>query len=166
MKKILILLMSLMLVFGLTATSAFAQESAATTESASTSNSSSGIGLRAGLTSGPDQFHFGAHIDLGQVLAPMRLVPNIEIGLGDNVTNISLNGDLIYDFAGTPFGVGGELALQYVDHEAAGSDTELGMSALGNYRLGLDNGKTLLFEIKFGLMDAPDFKFTVGYSFF
>ena len=124
------------------------------------------IGLRAGLTSGPDQFHFGAHTDLGTILPPMRLVPNIEIGLGDDITFISFNGDLIYDFAATPFGVGGELALQYVDHDVAGSDTELGLSALGNYRLGLDNGKTLLLEAKVGLMDAPDFKFTVGYSFF
>lgn len=124
------------------------------------------IGLRAGLTSSPDQFHFGAHADLGTVLPPMRLVPNIEIGLGDHITLISLNGDLIYDFQQSPFGVGGELALQFWDHEWAGSDTELGLSALGDYRLHLNNGKILLLEAKVGLMDAPDFKFTVGYSFF
>lgn len=124
------------------------------------------IGLRAGLTSGPDQFHFGAHTDLGTLLPPMRLVPNVEIGFGDDITLVSLNGDLIYDFPRTPFGVGGELAMQFWDHDLGGSDTELGLSALGNYRLQMNNGKTLLLEVKLGLMDAPDFKATVGYSFF
>ena len=128
--------------------------------------SAADIGLRGGLTSGPDQFHIGAHTDLGTVLPPMRLVPNVEIGFGDNFTLISLNGDLIYDFAGSPFGAGGELALQFWDHDVAGSDTELGLSALADYRLGMSNGKTLLLEVKLGLIDAPDFKFTVGYSFF
>ena len=131
-----------------------------------TAASAADIGLRAGITSGPDQVHFGAHMDLGHLFPPMRLVPNVEIGIGDNVTFISINGDLIYDFPQTPFGVGGELALQYVDYDFIGSNTELGMSALGNYRLGLDNGKTVLLEAKVGLLDAPDFKFTVGYNFF
>lgn len=124
------------------------------------------LGLRAGLTSSPDQFHFGAHADLGPVLPPLRLVPSIEIGLGDDITLISFNGDLIYDFPQSPFGVGGELALQYWDNDWIGSDTELGLSVLGDYRLALNSGKVVLLEVKVGLMDAPDLKFTVGYSFF
>ena len=133
---------------------------------AATGASAGDIGLRAGLTSGPDQFHIGAHTDLGTVLPPLRLVPNVEIGFGDNLTLVSLNGDFIYDFAGSPFGAGGEIAMQFWNFDGGGSDTELGLSALGNYRLGLSNGKTLLLEIKIGLMDAPDFKATVGYTFF
>ena len=124
------------------------------------------FGLRGGLTVNPDQFHVGAHVDLGNVLPPMRLVPNVEIGFGDNMTVIAMNGDLIYDFANSPFGVGGELGLIYKDFYGHDSNTDLGLSALGNYRLGLNNGKTLLFEAKVGLLDSPDFKFTVGYSFF
>lgn len=131
-----------------------------------TTASATDIGLRAGLTSGPDQFHIGAHTDLGHVFPPLRLVPNVEIGFGDNLTMIAFNGDLIYDFPQTPFGVGGELGLNYLDVDGFGSNTELGLSALGNYRLGLDNGKTVLLEVKIGLLDSPDFKFTVGYSLF
>lgn len=160
MKKLIILVA----ILSLFAATAFAQSETASTTT--TTNSSSGIGLRAGLTSSPDQFHIGAHMDLGTVLPPLRLVPNVEIGFGDDITMIGLNGDLIYDFAGTPFGVGGELGLNYIDHDVAGSDTELGLSVLGDYRLVLSNGKTLLLELKVGLLDSPDFKVTAGYRFF
>lgn len=124
------------------------------------------IGVRGGITSGPDQIHIGAHTDLGHVFPPLRLVPNVEIGFGNDITFMSFNGDLIFDLPHTPFGVGGELALQYVDYDGLGSDTELGVSALGNFRLNLDNGNTVLLEAKIGLLDAPDFKFTVGYDLF
>jgi len=103
-------------------------------------------------------------MDMGQVLPPMRLVPNVEIGFGNDVTMICFNGDLIYDFADSPFGIGGELGLNYADVSNAGSNTDLGMSVLGNYRLVMKNGHNMLLEAKIGLLDSPDFKFTVGYS--
>lgn len=123
------------------------------------------LGLRAGVTVNPDQFHFGAHLDLGQVLPPLRLVPNAEFGFGNNMTFIALNGDLLYDFQDTPWSVGGELGLNFVDEDFGPSHSDLGLSALGNYRLRLDSGKTLLLEAKLGLVDSPDFKFTIGWSF-
>ncbi len=129
------------------------------------SASASEFGLRAGLTVDPDQFHVGGHLDLGQVLPPLRLVPNVEIGFGNDITYIAFNGDLLYDFAETPWSIGGELGMNYVDHELGGSNTDFGLSALGNYRLGLSSGKTLLLEAKLGLVDSPDFKFTVGWNF-
>nr|MEE4267486.1 hypothetical protein [Candidatus Krumholzibacteria bacterium] len=146
MKKLLILILTLSLAAG----SAQAAE----------------LGARAGLTSGPDQFHIGAHADLGGITPSLRLVPNVEIGFGDDLTFISFNGDVIHDFPGTGFGVGGELAMQFYDYDQIGSDTELGLSVLGNLRLNLVNGKTVLLEAKLGILDAPDFKFTVGYSLF
>ena len=146
MKKLLILIFAL----SLTAGSAVAGD----------------LGVRAGLTSGPDQFHIGAHADLGSITPSLRLVPNVEIGFGDDLTFISFNGDLIHDFPGTGFGVGGELAMQFYEYDQIGSNTELGLSVLGNLRLNLINGKTVLFEVKLGVLDAPDMKFTVGYSLF
>jgi hypothetical protein len=123
------------------------------------------LGLRAGVTVNPDQFHFGGHLDLGQVLPPLRLVPNVEFGFGNNLTFIAMNGDLLYDFQDTPWSVGGELGLNFVDSDYGHSHSDLGLSALGNYRLRLDSGKTLLLEAKLGLVDSPDFKFTVGWNF-
>jgi hypothetical protein len=123
------------------------------------------FGLRGGLTIDPDQFHIGGHIDLGPVLDPLRIVPNIEIGFGSDHTVIAFNGDLIYDFPDTPWSIGGELGMNYVDHDNAGSNTDFGLSVLGDYRVGLSSGKTLLLEAKLGLIDSPDFKFTVGWGF-
>ena len=45
------------------------------------------------------------------------------------------------------------------------SDTNIGLSAVGDYRLTLNSGKTLLLEAKLGISDSPDFKFTVGWNF-
>ncbi len=131
-------------------------------------------GARAGATFGPDQFHFGAHADLGQVIEGTRLVPNIEIGLGDHHKTFSFAGDVLYDFAALPFSVGGELALLYTKLdldlpsgvEGDDSVTDLGLSVLGNYRLALNNGKELTFEAKVGLVDSPDFKISVLYNLF
>jgi hypothetical protein len=123
------------------------------------------LGLRAGLTVDPDQFHFGGHLDLGQVLPPLRLVPNVEFGFSSDLTFIALNGDLLYDFQDTPWSVGGELGLNFIDPDFGNSQTDLGLSVLGDYRLRLDSGKTLLLEAKIGLVDSPDFKFTVGWNF-
>lgn len=166
MKKMVVLLIALSLV----ATVAMAE--------GETSDSSTGaIGLRAGLSLSPDQFHFGAHTNLGQIVGPMRLVPNIEIGFGDDMTMICLNGDLVYDFPDTPFSVGGELGINYVKYdfgdfesipgfEVDDTSTDLGLSVLANYNLVMGSGKTLLLEAKLGLSNSADFKFTAGYNFF
>ena len=96
------------------------------------SASAADFGLRGGLTVDPDQFHFGGHINLGPVLDPLRVVPNIEIGLGSDFTVIAINGDVIYDFPDTPWSLGGELGMNYVDHDFGGSDTDFGLSVLGD----------------------------------
>lgn len=167
MKKSLVLVLALCLV----ACAAMAQDEAAASKKME-------IGLRAGYSMSPDQFHFGAHTDLGQVIEPLRLVPNIEIGFGDNITMICLNGDLLYDFPDTPFSVGGEIGINYIKYDFGefssipgldidDTDTGLGVSILGNYNYLMSNGKTLLLEAKLGLTDkTPDFKITAGYNFF
>lgn len=166
MKKLMILVLAI----GMLATSAYAEGETETTGST--------IGARAGYSISPDQFFFGAHMDLGQLAGPMRIVPNVEIGFGDNLTLICINGDLVYDFADTPWSVGGELGIIYSSWDDGGlsdipgfesydsSSTDIGLSVLGDYRLVMSNGKTLLLEGKLGLTNSPDFKFTVGYNFF
>jgi hypothetical protein len=164
MKKMLVLVMALSLV----ASVAMAQGE---------KTSSSNIGLRAGLSLSPDQVHVGAHMNMGQIVGPLRLVPNVEIGFGESITMICLNGDFVYDFPDTPFSVGGEIGLNYAKYdfgdyssipglEIDDSTTDLGLSILADYNLVLSNGKTLLLEAKLGLTDSADFKFTAGYNFF
>ncbi len=165
MKKLVILVMALSLMAGM----AFAE--------GESGSESLGIGARAGYSISPDQFFLGAHMDLGQLVGPMRLVPNIEIGFGSSLTTMCFNGDLLYDFEGTPWAAGGELGIIHTSWDDGGlsdipgveydsSNTEIGLSVLGNYNLELSNGKILLLEAKLGLANSPDFKLTVGYNFF
>lgn len=128
------------------------------------------FGVRGGFTLSPDQFHVGGHVDLGPVFSPLRLVPNVEIGFGDNLTIIAINGDVIYDFPETPWSLGGELGLNITNFDSDipgvdSSSTDFGLSVLGNYRVVLSSGKTLLLELKLGLVDSADAKFTVGWNF-
>lgn len=163
MKKLVILVLAISMM----ATVTYGQEE----------SSSSNIGLRAGYSISPDQIFLGAHMDMGQLVGPMRLVPNVEIGFGNSMTLVCINGDLVYDFADTPWSVGGELGIIYTSWDDGGlsdipgydfdsSSTDIGLSVLGNYRLAMSNGKTLLLEGKLGLANSPDFKITVGYNFF
>ena len=126
-------------------------------------------GARAGYSLSPDQLFVGAHVDLGQVIAPLRLVPNVEIGFGNDLTLICVNGDLLYDFEGTPFSAGGELGFVHSSFDTyygSYSDTDIGLSVLGDYLLSLNNGTDLILEVKLGLSTyTPDFKLTVGYNF-
>jgi len=128
------------------------------------------MGLRAGFGSGPDQFHIGAHAFTGEIFSGVDLTPNVEIGFGSNTTTIAFNGDFTYSFTEltTPpwgFYAGGELGLIFSDY-TFGSNTNLGLSAVGGLTKAFDNGHTGLVELKLGLLDSPDLKITAGYTFF
>ncbi|MEN8008552.1 MAG: hypothetical protein ABFS42_16200 [Candidatus Krumholzibacteriota bacterium] len=129
-----------------------------------------GFGLRGGLTLDPDQFHFGGHYNVGQIFEPMRLVPNVEVGFGDNHTFWALNADLIWDIPESAFSIGGELGLNIV-HVDVGRDpitgidysdtrSDFGLSILGDYRFNAQ----WFGEMKLGLSDSPDLKLTVGFD--
>lgn len=130
------------------------------------------LGLRAGYTSedGLKQMHVGAHTTVGELFPNVELNPSLEFGFGDDTTIITANGDLVYRFTEldtvtwSPYG-GGSLSLNYFDWQH-GSDTHLGLSALLGTRYALGTGHHLLGEIRIGILDTPDLKLTVGYSFF
>src|SRR5688572_17893813 len=107
-------------------------------------------GLRAGLASDPDQALVGAHWDLGDVAPHLRMVPNVQLGLGDDATVLEGTLPLHYVFGKVDAGfapyVGGGLAVAWidVDHDDNGrgndfddddddgdSDVELGAKAIG-----------------------------------
>ena len=127
---------------------------------AASTASAAGFGVRGGYTIDPDQFHVGAHYNVGQIFKPIRLVPNVEIGFGDNFTLWALNADFIWDISDSAFSLGGEVGLNISDHDN-GSNSDLGLSILGDWAF---SPKWFL-EAKLGLVDSPDVKFTVGYTF-
>ncbi len=127
-----------------------------------------GTGVRAGVSSGPDQFYFGAHFDTGPVYDRLSFRPNVEIGVGDNVTLVTGNFEFVYwwpirrhpwsIYAG---GGPGVVFTKVNESHGGGSSTDPGFNIL----FGAAHARGLFVELKFGLMEhSPDVKFGVGYT--
>lgn len=131
------------------------------------------LGVRAGYTSwdGIDQIHVGGHAKLGDLFQNVAFTPGLEVGFGDGATVLTVNGDIYYratELLAKPWGLygGGALSFNWVDYDAVGSDTDLGLSLLVGVTRELNNENELLAEVRFGILDSPDFKLTFGYTFF
>lgn len=131
------------------------------------------VGFRLGFTSWEtiEQTHFGAHVKVGEVVENVDFTPNVEIGLGGDLTVVTINGDLTYRFTEmvtAPWGMygGGSLGLNYVNPDVGDADTDLGLSAVGGFTYEFDNGHEGMLEVRVGLLDSPGFKLTFGYTLF
>ena len=120
-------------------------------------------GVRAGISLDPDQFYFGGHVETEPLMDRVRFRPNIEIGLGDDVTLVGLNFELVYFFpsrqAWTLYAGAGP-ALNIIDTPR---DTDPGGGF--NILIGGAHRDGLFFEFKVGAIDSPSAKFGVGYRF-
>jgi hypothetical protein len=130
---------------------------------------------RAGLSLEPDQLHAGVHATLG---SPGRLAfrPGLDLGVGNGVVLVSLNGDVLYRFSRQgrirPF-LGGGPALSLVDvtdgvGESDGVSAELAGHLVGGLQWLPPAGKAgrrYFVETRFGFGDTPEFKATVGIGF-
>ena len=146
-------------------------EAPAETTSHSTSNTP--FGIRAGYTSWDNisQFHVGAHVYLGELWPNVLFTPNIEVGFGDSVTIATVSGDVAYnftEFVSFPWSLygGGSLSFNYVNPDGGDSNTDLGLSGLVGVTYTFANDHKGMTEIRFGLLDSPDFKLTFGYTLF
>jgi hypothetical protein len=124
--------------------------------------SAQGPGVRAGVSVDPDQFYFGGHYETAPLVDRLRFRPNVEVGLGDNVTLVALNVEFAYFFpAKTPWQLyaGGGPALNIFDvHDD--TDTEAGF----NFLVGAQSRQGLFVEFKIGLDNSPNLKFGVGFT--
>jgi hypothetical protein len=130
-----------------------------------------GIGPRVGFTINPDQVHFGGQIDFGEIATNLMMVPNLEIGFGDNVTTIAPSFELDYRFRSdwgvwSPY-LGGSMGPIFYSAKHGDSDTKFGLYLQGGIMKGLSgrNSGYFFIEGKLGMADAPDAKFTVGWTF-
>ncbi len=125
--------------------------------------SAQGIGVRAGVSGDPDQFYAGLHYETKELIDRLRFRPNIELGVGDDVTLVALNFEFAYRFPlnGKVWNVylGAGPALNIYDNH----DTEL--QGGFNILVGLAHRRGLFTELKVGLGDSPGVKFGVGYQF-
>lgn len=123
-------------------------------------------GIRGGLSIDPDQFYFGGHIETSPLVDRLYFRPNVEVGIGDDLTVISGNAEFVYKFTTRRpwnFYVGAGPALNVFMFDGPGDDdveTEAGFNAL----FGVESSRGLFFEFKVGAVDSPDFKFGVGYT--
>jgi len=123
----------------------------------------SAAGVRAGVSLNPDQFYFGGHIQTAPLVDRLHFRPNVELGLGDNVTLVAFNLEFAYMFPSRqPWhlyaGAGPALNYYVVTNS---SDLKAGF----NFLIGAEHRDGLFFEMKIGAIDSPDLKFGVGYTF-
>jgi hypothetical protein len=119
-------------------------------------------GVRAGVSVDPEQFYFGGHLQTPPLVDRLRFRPNIEVGLGDDVTLVAFNFEFAYFFPSRqPWQLyaGAGPALVLIDTDAD-TDVEGGF----NFLIGVEHRQGLFFEFKVGAIDSPDLKFGVGYS--
>lgn len=126
------------------------------------------IGLRAGISGDPDQFFFGAHVESKPLVDRLTFRPNIEIGVGDDVTLVALNFEFAYSIPlrdhpwNVYIGAGPALNVYSLGNRRGGrTEVEGGFNIL----LGVQHRRGLFTELKVGAMDSPDVKFAVGYVF-
>jgi hypothetical protein len=133
------------------------------------------VHLRAGFSLTPDQFHAGVQARIGST---ERIVfrPSLDLGLGNGVTLVTLNGDVLYRFEREgrlrPF-LGGGPALAFVDvtdgvGESDGVEVELAGHVVGGFHWvpsKSGGGLRYLVEARGGFGDTPDFKLSLGIAF-
>jgi hypothetical protein len=128
----------------------------------------SGYGIRAGASSDPDQFYLGGHLDVKEIVERFWFRPNAEVGLGNNLTLFSLNGEFVYDMPlksstrWVPYVGGGPAFLIGSVSTPFGRVTDTGGGF--NFVGGIRQRKGLMGELKIGAFDSPDFKMGLGWT--
>jgi hypothetical protein len=134
---------------------------------AASSATAAGFGPRLGLTGDPDQVHMGFHVDAARMAPNLGFMPSFEVGVGNDLTLFSANFDFKYAFrtrtAWRPY-MGGGPALHFVRFDSNTEDTAVGFAFFGGMQSGTRSG-AFFTEMRLGMVDSPDFKFTVGWLF-
>jgi hypothetical protein len=123
-----------------------------------------GPGLRGGISIDPDQFYFGGHYETPALVDRLHFRPNLEVGIGDDVVTTAINFEFVYKFPSrSPWRLyaGGGPAINFYSFDNDNSETEGGF----NFLIGAEQRNGLFFELKVGVIDSPDLKFGVGYTF-
>jgi len=133
-----------------------------------------GWGLRAGLTSDPDQFVGGVQFNLGEFRRHLRFQPDVELGFGDDVTTLFVTVPVYYRFKVdqefTPY-AGGGVALGFVDRDlpptSSADDTsfEIGGRATGGLEWNLSGGGAFAVELSLGFGDIHDAQVVAVWNF-
>ncbi len=131
--------------------------------------SAQGPGIRGGVSIDPDQFYFGGHYETDALIDRVHFRPNIEAGLGDDLTVVTLNFEFAYKFPRRNgwrlYGGGGPSVNFYSFDRGKNNDRETNSEAGLNFLIGVEQSEGLFFEFKIGALDSPELKFGVGWTF-
>jgi opacity protein-like surface antigen len=115
-----------------------------------------GAGLQIGWSTNPDDFLVGFHYNARPLGEELDLVPSLDFGFGD-VTMIAPNLDAHYVLKTSsklmPY-IGAGVTFPWYDFDG-GSEWEFGGAIVS----GVHINPNIAFEAKYGLGDAPDWKF-------
>ena len=128
------------------------------------------FGIRAGVSADPEQFFFGGHFETDPIVDRLTFRPNVEIGVGDDLTLFAFNIEFVYSvpLRGHPWRVyfgGGPAANIYSRHDDGPDDGDADVEGGFNVLVGVQHRGGLFTEFKVGAIDSPSVKFTVGYAF-
>jgi hypothetical protein len=125
-----------------------------------------GWGLRGGLSLSPDQVVLCTQYSLGKKFQVVRVVPSVDLGFGDNVTTVDINGDFLLkiNLPDVNFGLygGGGPTLAFWDYEG-GSDWELGLSLVVGTQVPIFERNATNLEARIGIGDVPDFRLLLAF---
>jgi hypothetical protein len=135
--------------------------------SANSAMAQGGAGVRAGVSLEPDQFYFGGHVDVKEIVDRFWFRPNAEIGVGNHTTLFSANGEFVYFLPvrsneWKPYFGGGPAFVLRTIKVNDNRDTDVGPGF--NFVGGIQQQKGLLAEIKIGAIDSPNFKLGIGWT--
>lgn len=120
-------------------------------------------GVQAGVSSDPGQVFVGLHLETRPILEQLRFRPGLDIGFGDDRALVAINLDLVYriplERSRWALQVGAGPAVNVIRNRD--TDVEGGFNIL----LGVRHDRGLLTELRVGMMDSPDLKFAIGYTF-
>ena len=121
-----------------------------------------GVGLRGGVGSNPDQFVAGLQFAVGPRVGVLRIVPSIDLGLGDQVTSFSFNGDVLLrlnlEGSSVSFFGGAGPSIIYYDTDGPQSDWTTGVSLIAGLESAIRVAGGADVEARFGLGNAPELR--------
>lgn len=127
------------------------------------------FGVRAGASADPDQFYFGVHADTPPIADRISFRPNLEVGIGNDVTLVAANLEFVFRQAlqssqwDLLVGAGPAANFYSFSGGRGRNDSDLGGGL--NLLVGIEHRDGFFGEVKVGIIDSPSVKFGVGFSF-
>lgn len=128
----------------------------------------SAYGLRLGFGIEPEQIVVGSQVSVGS-LGPVRVVPSLDVGFGDNMTIFAINTDfyirmLIPDIELFIYGGVGPTII-YISPSEGDSDWRAGLSVVLGSRLPTGTDRQYNVECRMGIGKLPDLRIMVSMLF-